>query len=482
MNKNYFLSRLICFLILQAILLGQKQFGRIFIENENPLFKKNTKDITVKEKREISNEVSNTVEIEDSIAIEPKVLSPKPKEENLSKFDNVDSIKSKNKMVSKAIVKTEKKKIKKLKVVLSSDSVVTKRGLIYRTDMKEKFSGRIVDKWENGNNKVEIRIKDGLKHGSSKEWFSSGQKMKTSVWKNGDLHGYSREWYENAQAKSKGKYLFGRKHETWYEYFRNGQINKKLNYSDGVPSGLIEEWFSNGQQKEKGSVIKDILVIKTLAENNISVYNKIGLWKKWYLNGQKKEKGSYIDGQKNGIWIEWYENGEKKSKGNYVDNTKQDIWTYWYDDGNKKSKGSYQGGYLNGQWTHWYEWIWKNAAGYTARENNTSYTTWYIDGQIQITENWNKGKKDGVWTWWNKEGFIDSTGKYENNMKNGKWTEWDSTLQAQLEINWDYDKKIGKIIHPSKKRKKNSSIVTIEDGERTEWYADGKLKSKKKLC
>ena len=85
MNKNYFLSRLICILILQAILLGQKQFGRIFIENENPLFKKNTKDITVKEKREISEKVSNTVEIEDSIAIEPKVLSPKPKEENLSK-------------------------------------------------------------------------------------------------------------------------------------------------------------------------------------------------------------------------------------------------------------------------------------------------------------------------------------------------------------------------------------------------------------
>ena len=145
MNKNYFLSRLICILILQAILFGQKQFGRIFIENENPLFKKNTKDITVKEKREILGEGSNTVEIEDSIAIEPKVLSPKPKEENLSKFDNVDSIKSKNKMVSKAIVKTEKKIIKKLKVVLPSDSIVTKRGFIYRTDTKEKFSGKILE-------------------------------------------------------------------------------------------------------------------------------------------------------------------------------------------------------------------------------------------------------------------------------------------------------------------------------------------------
>ena len=182
MNKKYFLSRLIFILILQAMLLGQKQFGRIFIENENPLFKKNTKEINVKDKLEISNKVSNRVQIQDSISIEPKILVPKPKEENLSKFDKVDSIKSKIKTVSKAIVKIEKEKIIKLKSVLPSDSIITKRGLIFRIDTNEKFSGRIVDKWENGNNKVEIRIKDGLKHGLSKEWFSSGQKMKKSIW------------------------------------------------------------------------------------------------------------------------------------------------------------------------------------------------------------------------------------------------------------------------------------------------------------
>ena len=64
-------------------------------------------------------------------------------------------------------------------------------------------------------------------------------------------------------------------------------------------------------------------------------------------------------------------------------------------------------------------------------------------------------------------------------MKNGKWTVWDSTLQAQLEISWKDNKKIGKVIHPSKKRKINESVIAIKDGERTEWYANGKPKSKK---
>ena len=89
--------------------------------------------------------------------------------------------------------------LKKLKNILPADSIATKKGLIYRIDTNEEFSGRIVDKWENGNNKIEIRVKDGLKHGTLKEWFSNGQKMTASTWKNGELHGSTRNWYENAQ-------------------------------------------------------------------------------------------------------------------------------------------------------------------------------------------------------------------------------------------------------------------------------------------
>ena len=262
-------------------------------------------------------------------------------------------------------------------------------------------------------------------------------------------------------------YLFGKKHEVWFDYFPNGQISNKTSYDDGVPNGLNVSWYSNGQQKEKGSVIKES------SEMSIAFYTKRGIWTKWYLNGQKSEKGTYVNGQKDGLWVEWYENGEKKSEGLYDKNKKEDTWTYWYDDGNKKSKGSYENGQLNGQWTKWNEWIWRNAAEYTTRENNISYTTWAIKWAMDFTENWNKGKKDGVWTWWNNDGYIDSTGEYVNDIKQGKWTEWDSTLQVQLETNWENNKKIGEIIHPSKKRKIYQSIITIEDGERTEWYADG---------
>ena len=356
---------LLFFMIFQAMLLGQNQFGRIFIENVNPLLITEDKQDTIVKQEVISKKMIIDEQIIDTVSADTKIKPIKSLEINISSVDSSDIIKPIVSSDNAAIIKEKKNKTIKLRTVLPLDSVVVDKSLFYTIDKSQKYNGRIIDKWENGNNKIDIRIKDGLKHGSSKEWFASGQKMKTNIWKNGVLHGYSREWYDNTQVKSKGKYLFGRKHETWFEYFPNGQTAKKISYNDGVPNGLITTWYSNGQKQEKGSVIKQSV------ENNLLLYKKIGTWTRWHLNGQKKEKGAYINGQKNGIWVEWYENGEKKSEGQYVENKKQDIWTYWYDDGNKKTKGGYDNGQLNGQWVRWYEWIWRNAASYTEKDNKT---------------------------------------------------------------------------------------------------------------
>ena len=281
MNKNHFLLPLIFFGFLQTILPAQKQFGRIFIENANPLINKNTKVNNEKEQSKIiiSQEVPDTMEA--SVKHQIEFLPSISKIENLFNLDKKDSIKSIN---NNSIVNAQMKNLKKLKYILPADSITTKKGLIYRIDTNEEFSGSIVDKWENSNNKIEIIVKDGLKHGTLKEWFSNGQKMTTSTWNNGELHGSTRNWYENAQLKSKGKYLFGKKYEAWFNFFENGQIDKEVNYSDGMINGLISRWYSNGQQKEKGIAIK-----QQLSDNHLATYNKTGVWTEWYLNGQKKE-------------------------------------------------------------------------------------------------------------------------------------------------------------------------------------------------
>ena len=73
-------------------------------------------------------------------------------------------------------LKIEKEKIVILKTILPIDSVTINNGIYYLIETNQKYSGRIIDKWENGGSKTDIRIKDGLRHGASKEWFESGQK------------------------------------------------------------------------------------------------------------------------------------------------------------------------------------------------------------------------------------------------------------------------------------------------------------------
>ena len=207
---TFFHSYLFLILVFHNSLEGQNQFGRIFKENANPLFKEEIKQDTILKQKIVSEELLIKRDIIDTVTVN----SEKAEFES-SKFD---TNKLENPIIVNPLVlsddlvpsKTEKKKIVTLKSILPIDSVTIINGIYYMIDTNQKYSGRIIDKWENGGNKTDIRIKDGLRHGASKEWFESGQKMLTSIWKNGLRHGYSRQWYDNAQLKSKGKYLLGK--------------------------------------------------------------------------------------------------------------------------------------------------------------------------------------------------------------------------------------------------------------------------------
>ena len=168
---------LLWFMIFHTEVFSQKQFGRIFIENVNPLLITKNKQDTIVKQELISEKLIIDQQIADTITTEPSITPVEPIEKNIVIIDNADTTKaivSSNKPVT---IKTKNKKTIKLKTVLPLDSVVVNKDLFYTIDTSQKYNGRIVDKWENGNNKIDIRIKDGLKHGSSKEWFASGQKM-----------------------------------------------------------------------------------------------------------------------------------------------------------------------------------------------------------------------------------------------------------------------------------------------------------------
>jgi len=469
----YYLNKTFLYIVLLITFLpAQKHFGRIFKENKSPFFIQKTKQDSVDNNIELLNNYPNVEEDTDNSKIYKNFQS-----ELIKRIIN-ETLKDRAKIISKSKPVLKKNNNTKIKIlnnqpIISIDSIKIINNIYYIVNTNQIYSGRVIDQWQNGNKKTEIRIKSGLKHGSSKEWYENGHKNSSSVWKIGTKNGYYREWHENGQPRIKGKYLEGKKHETWTTYYPNGQIKKQINYIDGIPNGTISMWYSNGQLKENGSFKKTVQ-----SDYDIPIYQKAGVWKYYYLNGQLKEKGLYSNGLKHANWKQWYENGEKKLEGNYKKNKKNGYWTFWYDDGNKKAKGSFLNDELNGQWTRWYEWVWKYSADYT-RDNENPQNTLYIDGQISVIENWKEGLENGIWTWWNTNGYIDSTGSYNLGMKNGKWTSLDSSLTEEIESNWYNGIQKGFVSHNKIERKKDDTIKTIVNGEKTEWYSNGKIKSQK---
>ena len=458
-------------ILLITILPAQKHFGRIFKENKSPFLIQRTNQDTTDNNIELLSDNPDLKDEKNNSKIDKNFQS------ELIKRIIDDSLNDTNKTTvkSKPILKKNntKSKILNNQPIISIDSIKIINNMYYIVNTNQVYSGKIIDKWQNGNQKIEIRIKSGLKHGSSKEWYENGHKNSSSVWKTGTKNGYYKEWHENGQPRIKGKYLEGKKHETWTTYYPNGQIKKQINYIDGIPDGTLSKWYSNGQLKENGSFKKTVQ-----SNYDIPAYQKAGVWKRYYLNGQLKEKGLYTNGLKHANWKQWYENGEKKLEGYYKENKKHGDWTFWYDDGNKKAKGNYLNDELNGQWTRWYEWIWKYAADYT-KNNDNPQNALYVDGQIRVVENWKDGLEDGIWTWWNTNGYVDSTGSYNLGMKNGKWTTLDSISMKEIESNWYNGLQKGTTIYKKTigGRKRLTSILI--NGEKIEWYANGRMKSKK---
>lgn len=87
--------------------------------------------------------------------------------------------------------------------------------------------------YENGNPKVEESYKDGLKDGNAKSWFESGRKwMHYSHWKD-KRDGPLTWWYENGQKRQEGNYKGGMRFGEWSYYQEDGKILYRKTFRDG---------------------------------------------------------------------------------------------------------------------------------------------------------------------------------------------------------------------------------------------------------
>jgi antitoxin component YwqK of YwqJK toxin-antitoxin module len=234
--------------------------------------------------------------------------------------------------------------------VIPWNRVVKFRGRAYEAHRRNPrmpaggpFTGRVIDKYSNGQVHYEGQYRDGIKTGRWVQWHPNGVKKEEFYYHNGHMHGPYFSWYTNGKIRIKARYTHGKltadnagcnKAGQVIQRHTNGYLAEEKLYRDGLLS-LRLEWYDNGRLKR---------------ETAFQDGRKNGWEKYWYENGARKEKTRYYNGKKNGLSISWYKTGQQKHEVTYWNGTMNGLYTEWYPNGHVKMSGYYFDGIPSETW------------------------------------------------------------------------------------------------------------------------------------
>jgi antitoxin component YwqK of YwqJK toxin-antitoxin module len=70
---------------------------------------------------------------------------------------------------------------------INSGQLQERNGLYYEKDSNKPYTGLVVDKYSNGQNKFKGTFKDGVADGKLIRWHENGQKLGGTTYKNNKL-------------------------------------------------------------------------------------------------------------------------------------------------------------------------------------------------------------------------------------------------------------------------------------------------------
>ncbi len=120
----------------------------------------------------------------------------------------------------------------------------------------QPFTGKLVNKFPNGNLQSEVFYKKGLKEGKERQWYADGKLNVERFYDRGIKTGIHKSWWENGSLKF--EYHFNDRGEfdgivkEWYE---SGLQFKDFNYKKGKEVGSQKLWKPDGRIKANYEVV-----------------------------------------------------------------------------------------------------------------------------------------------------------------------------------------------------------------------------------
>lgn len=268
-----------------------------------------------------------------------------------------------------------------------------------------------------------------VNHGSWTMYDRAGTMVAEGHYVNDLRDGVWHRWYRRDDAVIFSSLPYNQFQEPFVSEatFKNGQLNGTWTIYDAKQRKVSEWEFTDGQR------------------------NGASTW--YYVNGRKLREANYRDGALHGEMVEWDSNGQPTIRDSFQDGRKIATKTTYYPNSKKKQA---EGMYLfakivpktaddwwnakpaeftvigkderHGAWTSWYSNGQKQMTGEFRNDVEVGkFTWWYPNGQKATEGQYKIGKPDGEWVWWHPNGQKATAGSYALGNPVGRWSGWDET-------------------------------------------------------
>ena len=251
----------------------------------------------------------------------------------------------------------------------------------------EKFSGRSIEKYGNGQIKSKLEFKNGLSDGTQEAFYLKGNQRFLCNCKSGHLIKEFKQYFENGNIKRTGRY----NNDGLFEgiitvYFEDGNIHQSVSMKNGKLDGLFIENFPSGKVSRKMNYIQGV------AEGDAEVFNEDGSSKGKFVvsNGIIKESST-------GESIST-ENTSTKSTAIDDNNRKPNIEKIDYNDGHRYYIGEVKNGLQDGRGKV------------------------FVDNVLRYDGDWKNGNFNGIGKYYNEDGKLIYNGEFRNNKMEGRGT------------------------------------------------------------
>ena len=120
-----------------------------------------------------------------------------------------------NDRTEEEIVNDFPKPVETYPLIEKEDVEILNGGILYRKNIDRPFTGRMLEKYDDGSIALESSYLDGLPHGQQLRRFENGKPALEAIFDQGVLSGVKTKWWENGKIREEeywsGGEFFGRR-------------------------------------------------------------------------------------------------------------------------------------------------------------------------------------------------------------------------------------------------------------------------------